>query len=514
MRRASGEHERSRGMSRTQRLVIIGSGMAGARLAELVIARQSRPQFEIVMFGEEPGGTYNRILLPGVLAGTHAGPDIVTNPLDWYASRGVVLYAGVRVDRIDVAARETVDDTGHCQLFDTLVLATGSRPVVPPIDRLITPAGALRDGAFVFRTVEDCARMAVAAAAATRAVVIGGGLLGLEAARSLLGHGLDVGIVHLGSHVMDSQLDPGGGQILRRQLEGMGLVIMTGRTTAAVIGDATVEGLRFDDGTETECDLLVIAAGVRPNVELAGTCGLAVGRGIQVGDDLACPGVEGIYAIGDCAEHRGQVYGLVAPAWEQADVLADRLTGRRASVTYSGSRLATKLKVAGIDVAVMGDRDAREGDEIVSYAEPSRGIYSKLIVRDDRVAGAILIGAPAAVPAIVQRFLDGSAIPEQRSDLLFPPSGDGPARSVEQIPDSARICDCNAVLKGQIVDVILGGARSLRAVCERTRAGTGCGSCKPEVQRILDHVCRDADVPVAAALASEPTFTRDHHASA
>lgn len=480
-------------MTSPRRLVIIGNGMAGARLAEHLVARRGSRAFGIVMFGDEPGGSYNRILLSGVLAGKHAGPDIVTNPLEWYAEHGVRLHSATRVEHVNTETREVVAEGGIREGFDALVFATGSSPIVPPIDGLMEPGGTLVPGAFVFRTVDDCARMAAAASEARHAVVIGGGLLGLEAARGLLGHGIPVSVVHLATHVMEAQLDAAGGRVLQRQLETMGLRVTTGRTTTAVLGRGRVEGLAFSDGSELTCDLLVVAAGVRPNVELARASGLLTRRGIVVGDDLACVGAPGVYALGDCAEHDGLTYGLVAPAWEQAEVLADRLTGHRPAARYTGSRLATKLKVAGLDVAVMGERDAAEDDEIVSYSEPSRGIYSRLIVRNERVAGAILIGAPGAVPSVVQRFLDGSPVPELRSDLLFPPTGDAAAAAVDQIPDTARICDCNAVLKEQIVQAVLSGARSVPAVCERTRAGTGCGSCRPEVQRIVDFTCRQLE---------------------
>jgi len=505
-------------MSAPHRLVIVGNGMAGARLAENVISRADGRPFDIVMFGEEPGGTYNRILLPGVLAGTHAGPDIVSNPVEWYAANGVVLHSGARVGQIDPAKRVVVDTRGVSVRFDSLVLATGSRPVVPPIKGLVRADGSLVPGAFVFRTVEDCAQMAVAASEAGRAVVIGGGLLGLEAGRGLLSHGLDVTVVHLGAHLMETQLDRSAGKILQRQIEAMGIRVFTSSSTTKVHAEKRVRGIEFGDGTRLDCDLVVIAAGVRPNTELARACGLRVAQGIVVDDNLECPGAPGIYAIGDCAEHRGVAYGLVAPAWEQAAVLADRLTGSRRDATYSGSRLATKLKVAGVDVAVMGDRDPSDDDEVVTYSEPSRGIYSRLLVRNDRIAGAILIGAPSVVPLVVQRFLDRSPAPAQRSDLLFPPTGDGPALPVDQIPDTARICDCNAVSKAQIVETVLNGARSLRAVCEQTRAGTGCGSCRPEVQRIVDVVCRDMGSTPAAGRAGTAehvtAFTGEDHAQA
>jgi nitrite reductase (NADH) large subunit len=459
----------------SHRLVIVGTGMAGARLAEHVITRKDDRPIDIVMFGDEPGGTYNRILLPGVLSGTHAGPDIVTNPVEWYASNGITLH-GQPAARIDLAMRQVIGAEGAEETFDTLVFATGSKPVVPQIEGLTRATGMLAPGAFVFR---------------------------------ILGHGISVTVVHLAGHVMEAQLDRDGGRILQRQLERLGLEVLADRNTTRVHSDHRVRAIEFSDGSTVECDLLVIAAGVRPNVDLALDCGLRVGRGIIVDDELACDSAQGVYAIGDCAEHRGLVYGLVAPAWEQADVLADRITGRRGDATYSGTKMATKLKVAGLDVAVMGDRDPLEDDEVVSYAEPSRGIFSRVIVRGDRIAGAMLIGVPVAVPSVVQRFLDRAPVPDRLSDLLFPPTGDAPARAVDQIPDSTRICDCNAVVKEEIVEAVLNGARSLRAVCEKTRAGTGCGSCRPEVQRIVDFVCRDLEggAPVAAVAGSHSSTT-------
>jgi nitrite reductase (NADH) large subunit len=254
---------------------------------------------------------------------------------------------------------------------------------------------------------------------------------------------------------------------------------------------------------------------VRPNIDIAAAAGLATGRGIIVDDHLACHGASGIYALGDCIEHRNQTYGLVAPAWEQADVLADRLTGRRPGVTYAGSLVTTKLKVAGLDVAVMGARDEEPDDEVVSYSEPSRGIYGRLLVRDDRLAGAIVIGLPEATASVVQRFLDGAPAPSTRSELLFPPGATAASRAVADMPDSARICDCNAVSKAVIVDAVFSGARSLSAVCAATRAGTGCGSCRPEVQRIVDDVCRGSVGVAEPVPTPEPlSFTGGGHGTA
>jgi nitrite reductase (NADH) large subunit len=475
------------------RLVVVGNGMAGSRLVENVLERAGQHRFEIVVFGEEPQGAYNRILLSGVLAGTHRHDDIVTHPASWYARHGVDLRAGVRVDRIDLAAGQIVAADGTRTSYGTLVFATGSIPHVPTIAGLATPAGELRAGAFVFRSLADCDRMIDACRTARTAVVVGGGLLGLEAARGLANRGLDVSVIHLTPHVMDAQLDRDGSRVLHRQVEASGIRVLAGRTTAAVLGTDRVEGVALSDGATICCDMIVVAAGVRPRISLAAEAGLAVRRGILVDDDLRCAGTDRLFAVGECAEHRGHVHGLVAPAWEQADVLADRLTGRRPGARYEGSRLATKLKIAGLDVAVMGKKDADAASDIVSYSEESRGIYKKLIVHDNRLVGAILIGAGPVVPTITRAFLEAVPLPQARSELLFPPAFDRAPASVGQMPDGARVCDCNAVTKAQIVEAVLTGATSLREVCGRTRAGTGCGSCRPEVQRIVDFVCQSLD---------------------
>ena len=382
-----------------QRLVVVGNGMGGARLVEDLLTRGGGRRFDITVFGDEPHGNYNRILLSGVLAGHHRPSDIVIHPPAWYAENGVALRTGVRIELIDLARKTVTTDGGLVAPYDSLVIATGSRPLLPPIDGLSTEGGELKGGVFLFRTLEDCERIAASARNARRAAVIGGGLLGIEAARGLLGHGLEVHIIHLAAHLMEAQLDPGAAAVLCRQLEQMGLRIAADTATTAVLGNGHATGLSFRSGPNLECDLVVVAAGIRPNVELARRAGLQVGRGILVGDDLACMGAADVYAIGECAEHRGLVYGLVAPAWEQARVLADRLACRDPHAVYAGSRMSTKLKVAGIDLAVMGVKEPiDDDDEVVSYAEPSRGIYKKLIVHGNRLAGAIIIGDGGVVP--------------------------------------------------------------------------------------------------------------------
>jgi nitrite reductase (NADH) large subunit len=476
-------------MSNTRRrLVVIGNGMAGGRLVEDLLARGGADRFDITVFGDEPHGNYNRILLSSVLAGHHRPAEIFINPLSWYATRGVTVHAGVRVEAIDLARRRVIG-AGEQEEYETLVIATGSRPLVPRMDGLEAEGGGFKDGVFVFRTLDDCDRILAFARTARRAVVIGGGLLGLEAARGLLNQGLDVHVVHLMPHVMEAQLDSAAGAVLQRRLDEMGFQVHFEKSTTAVLGNGHVTGVAFQDGGTLECDMVVMSAGIRPNVELAARAGLRVNRGIVVGDDLGCPDAPGVYAVGECAEHRGQLYGLVAPIWEQTQVLADRLSGRDENALYAGSRTSTKLKVAGVDLAVMGRKEPDgEGDEVVSYVEPARGVYKKLIVRDDRLVGAIVMGDGAIVPSLLQAFGERTTLAPNRAELLFPLSFTVPPPSVDRIPDTARICDCNAVSKGEIVQAVLEGARALQSVCDATRAGTGCGSCRPEVEAIVDFV--------------------------
>ena len=485
-------------MRTRRKLVVIGNGMAGARLVEEVAARDPTA-FEITMFGDEPYGNYNRILLSGVLAGTHDAQDIFINPLAWYEQTNVTLHAGVRVSHIDRAEQRVIGDDGTVADYDVLVIATGSSAFVPPLDGLVTDTGSYRDGVFVFRTLDDCAAIRNHAAGSSRAAVIGGGLLGLEAARGLRQLDLDVAVVHLMGHLMEVQLDEPAGDMLRSAMDRLGVTTHLKRRTTAVLGDSRVSGLMFDDGSRLECDLVVVSAGIRPNVSLARDAGLHVERGIVVGDDLRTANDPSIFAIGECAQHRGQVYGLVAPLWEQAQVLADRLTGANLQSLYRGSRVSTKLKVMGVDLAVMGEKDPVAGDEVVHYAEPGRGVYKKLVVREGRLAGAILLGDPDAAPSLLQAFDRAHPLPDNRAELLFPSMRSEAPASAAQLPDDAQICNCNGVTKGRIVQAVHGGCRSLRALCDATRAGTGCGSCKPQVQEVLEACAGDDLVDDPAA---------------
>ena len=474
-------------MATKKKLVVVGNGMAGARFVEETLALGGQDQYDITVFGEEPYGNYNRILLSGVLAGTHDEKDIFINPLSWYEQNDITLHAGVRVIGIDRKSKTAYGAGGLLVPYDKLVVATGSSPFIPPMDGLHSDDGSLRNGIFPFRTLDDCNEMVEYSADARRATVIGGGLLGLEAARGLMNRGVDVDVVHLTPYIMDQQLDESSGGMLKDLLEDMGVRFHLEKLTTTAYGNGKVTGIGFRDGDSLDCEMLVISAGIRPNIDLARMSGLNIRRGILVNDDLSCRNDRDIYAIGECAEHRGRTYGLVAPLWDQARTLAERLTSEESSATYTGSKVSTKLKVMGVELAVAGDKEpVGDDDEVVSYVEPNRGVYKKLIVRQGKVAGAILLGDGAAAPRLLQAFDRGEALPQNRAELLFPLSGEAESLDISDMPDDAQVCNCNGVSKGNIVAAVNAGCRSMKAVCDATRAGTGCGSCIPQVQAILE----------------------------
>jgi nitrite reductase (NADH) large subunit len=468
-------------------LVVLGTGMAGAKVVEEVLARDP-DRYHIRMFGAEPHGTYNRILLSTYLGGFEPPGRLWLNPLEWYEQRGVHVHAGVKAEKIDRTERVVVGAGGKvCEPYDHLVIATGSRPFVPPLE------GADLEGVFVFRTLDDCHAIAAYAQDCETAVVLGGGLLGLEAARGLLSHGLRVTVGEIAPHLMAQQLDPVGGALLRHKLEAMGVGVLCGAAAAALVGEGgAVGGVRLKDGSVLDTDMVVISCGIRPNVEVAKDAGLAVERAIVVDDQLRTTD-PAAFAVGECAQHRGKVYGLVDPVYEQARVFADVLTGADPSAAYGGSRLATTLKVMGVDLLSMGDVNAADPDcEVVSHLDPARGVYKKLVLRDNRVAGAVLLGAPDPTGRLLRLFKSGEALTEPALDLLAGDSArdallqSGGAADLTTLADDTQICNCHAVSKGQIVEAIRGGQCSVQAVGECTRAGTGCGTCQPLLAQLLD----------------------------
>ena len=482
------------------KLVVIGNGMAGARVVEEILKR-ARGQFDIVMFGAEPYGNYNRILLSNVLNGSQQAADIFMNPLAWYSENGIKLHAGVKATRIDrerkvvigtplkkeapayaVDAAAMPEAAVIEETYDHVIIATGSRPFVPPMEGF---GGA---GTFLFRTIDDCDQIAEYAKTCKKAAVIGGGLLGLEAARGLMTHGVEVTVLEAAPQLMIAQLDAEAGLMLRGTIEGMGIAVMCEKITTKIVRvDGRIARLDFKDGSTLATDMVVVSAGIRPIAEIAGASGLSVNKGI-VCDDQMRTSDRHIFAVGECVEHRGRIYGLVDPIWEQANVLADVLTGLNPKAEYLGSKLGTKLKVMGVELASMGEtKPSLPDDEVVIYREPSRGVYKKLIVRENKIAGAILLGEIDTAGVLMQMFMADTVVSARRADLLFGTATGAPVLSVFDLPDHAQICNCNGVSKGAIKEAIqIGKCHSVSKVGGCTKAGLGCGSCKSLIAQLIE----------------------------
>jgi assimilatory nitrate reductase electron transfer subunit len=463
----------------------------------------------VTVFGAEPDSAYNRILLSNVLAGQARIEDIALTTARWYATNEVDLRLGVEVTAIDRAARIVTGSDGSRTSYDMLVLATGSRPFVPPVDGLRDDAGRFLPGTYVFRTLDDCRRLIEATGEPCPTVVVGGGLLGLEAARGLAGRGLPVRVVHRAPHLMERQLDPVAGAVLARTVRTLGMDVHLDTTVVRVRAvDGRVAAVELTDGRVLECELLVFSCGVVPETDLAAAAGLRVDRGIVVDEQLRSVTDPDVFALGECAQYDGVVYGLVAPAWEQASVVADVVTATRPDAEYAGSRLVTRLQVRGVQLASMGDvaagadgagRDVglgavggAEGNgdaEVVQFVDPVRGTYKKLVIRKDRLVGAILLGDVSTVGTVTQAFDRGRPLPADRLPLLFTGVGARePVVSPALLPADAKVCVCNAVTKATIVNCVLAGARCADDVAARTRATTGCGSCRDAVTGIVEWV--------------------------
>ena len=478
-----------------QKLVVVGNGMAGARAVEEMLALGGADQFEITMFGDEPYGNYNRILLSNILSGIQDPSEIFMNPLPWYQENGITLHAGARVTEIDRNSRIVLAADGTRAHYDKLLIATGSRAFIPPMKGTYAANGStMRQGVFAFRTIDDCTGIEQTAKRSKRAAVIGGGLLGLEAARGLMNHGCEVHVVHLATHLMEAQLDTTGGAILATTMRAMGINIHTGKATTEILGgDGPVTGLAFKDGTTLDCDMVVISAGIKPNAEIGHNAGLTVERAIVVDNHMRSVDDMNVYVVGECAQHRGKVYGLVAPLWEQCKVFAEQITKHNRDAAYHGSKLATKLKVMGVELASMGITEPKEErDEVVQFTEAKRGIYKKLIVRDGRLVGGILMGDISKAAFLMQSFEKDSPLPDERLGLLFDLGTPSQKVTLDEMPVNTQICNCNGVTKGAIGACVASGKRSGKAVMAATRAGMGCGSCKALVNEVVDWFCGGA----------------------
>ncbi len=469
-------------MSDKPHLIVIGNGMAGCRAVEEILARDAT-KYRITIFGAEPRVNYNRIMLSPLLAGEKSFDDIVINDQAWYDDNNITLVSGDQVVAIDRKIQTVTARSGRTESYDRLILATGSDPFIIPV-----PGHDLQ-GVVTFRDMDDVGAMLRAADGGGDAVVIGGGLLGLEAAHGLSLRGMKVTVIHLMPTLMERQLDEAAGWLLKEALEGRGQTILTGADTAEIYGQGKVEGVRLKDGRQIPASLVVMAVGIRPNVKLARDAGLAIGRGIHVDDHLVTSD-ENILAVGECVEHNDQVYGLVAPIWEMCRSLADGLIAEPNG--YAGSVTSTKLKVSGIDVFSAGDFSGGEGCEDIVMRDATRGVYKRVIVKEDRVIGAVLYGDTNDGNWYFDLLKKQEDVSEIRDALIFGQafaSGGGaslnPLDAVAALSDDAEICGCNGVSKGQVMACISGGAGSLDAVRSGCKASASCGSCTGLVENLL-----------------------------
>jgi nitrite reductase (NADH) large subunit len=458
-----------------QELVLIGNGMAGVRCVEEII-KLAPNAFNITIFGGEPHPNYNRIMLSKVLQGDTRLEDITLNGWQWYKDNGITLYAGDPVTRIDVKNRKVTSAKGIAVEYDRLILATGSLPFMLPLPGVDLP------GVTAFRDIKDCHTMLEASRQYKKAIVIGGGLLGLEAARGLLNLGMEVDVVHIYHHLMDRQLDLEAAEMLKKELEQQGMRFLLGKHTEKIIGRKRVEGLQFKDGTKIAADLIVIAVGVRPQVKLAADGGIEVNRAIIVNDRMETS-IPGIYAVGECAEHRGVTYGLVAPLYEQGKVLAKWICGQETE-GYQGSILYSQLKVSGVEVFSAGEIRDAEVTASLKISNGIRGFYKKVTVKDNRIVGAVLFGDSSEGNKLLNYIKQGAdaSVLDQHSGQAADVAED----NVCAMSDKETVCSCNGVTKGAIIAAIRGEQlETFEQVREGTKASSSCGGCKPLVSAIL-----------------------------
>ncbi|MNO12352.1 Nitrite reductase [NAD(P)H] [compost metagenome] len=488
-----------------KKLVLVGNGMAGVRAIEHLL-KLSPEAYEITIFGSEPHPNYNRIMLSSVLAGGSSMEEIIINDLEWYHSHGIRLYMGHTITSIDTNERKVYSDKGIVLPYDELILATGSNPFMLPLP------GAEKEGVIAFRDIKDCQIMQETSQSYRKAVVIGGGLLGLEAARGLLHLGMEVSVVHIHPYIMERQLDEPASVMLRKELEEQGMKFLLNKQSEAILGKKRVKGLLFADGEIAEADLIVMAVGIKPNVELAQKSGVQTNRGIIVNDYMET-NIPGIYAVGECAEHRGIAYGLVAPLYEQGAVLAKRLA-QVPTDGYSGSVTSTKLKVSGVDVFSAGQFTERPGTRALRYQDEIEGVYKKLVIQNDQLIGAVLFGDTGDGAQLFSMIKNGENIKGKEKELLLGISSDALAspkgNRLEGMADDEIICGCNGVSKGTIAEAIQsGGCTSVGQIKACTKASASCGGCKPLVEGLLQLYAGDNVVTVKEGICGCTTLGRD-----
>ena len=471
-----------------EKLVLVGNGMAGVRALEELFKHNTSDekgsdQYDITVIGAEPHPNYNRIMLSPVLAGEQTINDIILNSPEWYQENNIELITGDAAAKISRIKKSVITESGKAFPYDRLLIATGSNPFIIPIP------GADKEGVLGFRDIHDVDTMVQASKDYKKAVVIGGGLLGLEAANGLMKQGMDVTVVHLLDSLMERQLDKPASALLKASLEQRGMKFLMEASTAEIAGDKRVTSVKFTDGSEVDADLVVMAVGIRPNFELAKKAGIHCERGIVVNDTMQTFDPV-IYSVGECVQHRNQCYGLVAPLFEQAKVAANHLA-HVGSTRYIGSMTSTKLKVTGIDLFSAGEFNEEEGDEVLQMQDVASGVYKKLVLKDNVIKGAVMFGDTMDGTWYFSLMRDAANIADFRKTILFGQhdlgdAGHGDASAVMSLPDAAEICGCNGVTKGDIVQAISkNGIFTLDEVRAHTKASSSCGSCTGLVESIL-----------------------------
>jgi nitrite reductase (NADH) large subunit len=457
-----------------KRLILIGNGMAGIRTIEEILTLMP-DYFDITVFGKEPYPNYNRIQLSKVLQGDTTLQDITLNEWEWYEANAIRLYPGETVIEIDTHNQMVSTDKGKQMAYDYLIIATGSNPFMLPLP------GVDKEGVTAFRDIEDCEKMLDASKHYKRAAVIGGGLLGLEAARGLLNLGMDVDVIHISDYLMERQLDIAAGKLLQKELEAQGMNFWLEKQTAEIIGKKRVTGLRFSDGGKIPVDLVVMAVGIKPNVQLAQEAGIEVNRGIVVNDYMETS-VPNIYAVGECAEHNGMVYGLVAPLYDQGKALAKHICGMN-HTGYKGSVLSTQLKVSGVHVFSTGLIHETNQTKSIKVFDEWRNTYKKLLIEKDRLVGAVLFGDTKEGTKLLHLIKQGANIEDYFESQS---ATDSQESTVQAMADDEIICGCNGVSKGTIVSAIqTKGLTTVEEVKGCTNASRSCGTCKSLVQDLL-----------------------------
>ncbi|MDB5384645.1 MAG: nasD, partial [Planctomycetaceae bacterium] len=489
--------------SSRQTIVVIGHGMVGHRFCERLVEYDLDKKYRIVTFCEEPRAAYDRVGLTSFFASRNAQKLMLAN-LDWYRDQGIELHVGDRATAIDRTQRVVTSDKGLKIKYEHVVLATGSYPFVPPMP------GVDKLGVFLYRTIDDLERMIEHAKTCKRAAVIGGGLLGLEAAKAAYDLGLETHVIEFASRLMPRQVDDPGSKLLVRKIEDLGVKVHLQKATKEILGNGRVEKMVFTDGSELDVGMIIVSAGIRPRDELARQSGLQVGErgGVSVNDQLTTSDPK-IFAIGEVALHRTMVYGLVAPGYEMADIVASNLCG--GSRQFSGADLSTKLKLMGVDVASFGDYEAPpERARPLVYDDPFSGQYKKLLFSPDgtRLVGGVLVGDASDYGTLLSLCKSGKPLPMPPGELIVGKK-DGGATGLETLDDDSQICSCNNVTKGQICTAISG--QNLSTIGELktcTKAGTGCGGCIPLVTSLLNQQLTAAGKTVNRSLCEHFAYTR------